>query len=72
MGNTFDSHFIKKLIQQDHQTFNLLYLQTIDQFYRYTKINYFLSEHEIQDILSDFYLKIRTQVKKINPDQHFE
>lgn len=55
----FEKEFKKLLIQQDEPTFNDFYLQTVDIFYRYLKANYQLNEEDIQDILSDSYVKLR-------------
>ena len=55
----FDTHFIRKLKEQDQQTFSTFYLQTVEQFSRYIDGHYSLGEDEKQDILSEFYVKFR-------------
>lgn len=67
----FEKEFKKLLIQQDEPTFNDFYLQTVDIFYRYLKANYQLNEEDIQDILSDSYVKLRNWLANFNLDQNF-
>lgn len=62
----FSNDFIDKLIKKDKSAFNEFYLKSIDIFFRYLKSNYFLSDSEIYDIISDFYLKIWNWIWKYN------
>lgn len=48
---------LQRLIGQDEQMFARFYEQTVDVFYRYVNGRYFLSTSEIEDLLSDIYLK---------------
>lgn len=54
----FDDKFVEKLVNKDKNAFNELYLQTVDIFYRYIKSNYFVSDSDAEDIVSNFYLKV--------------
>lgn len=54
----FDDKFVEKLLNKDKNAFNELYLQTVDIFYRYLKSNYFISDSDAEDIVSNFYLKV--------------
>ncbi|MEF2174899.1 MAG: RNA polymerase sigma factor [Candidatus Absconditabacteria bacterium] len=54
----FDDKFVEKLVSKDKNAFNELYLQTVDIFYRYLKSNYFISDSDAEDIVSNFYLKV--------------
>ncbi len=68
----FSQEFIKKLLSQDRQAFNQFYLETIDIFFRYIKSNYFVSDKDAEDIISDFYFKIRNNIHSYNTDYRFE
>ena len=67
----FELQFKQLLIQQDELTFNEFYLQTVDIFYRYLKSNYFISEEDSNDIISDFYVKCRNGLTKYDTSQNF-
>ncbi len=54
----YDRGFIEKLQTQDANAFGTLYNDFVDIFYRYIKSHYSLEEQEIQDILSDIFVKI--------------
>lgn len=54
----FDEKFLEQLLKKDSKYFNEFYLKTIDIFYRYLKSNYYISDADAQDIISDFYLKV--------------
>ncbi len=60
----FDEKFIRSLKKQDHSTFNVFYLKTVDIFFRYVDCNYYFEKEDIQDIISDFYVKVWDAVKK--------
>ena len=68
---TFDTEHIKKLKEQDQNTFNQFYLQTVDMFFRYINANYFISKQDAEDIISDFYVKFWEGVKSYKEDQSF-
>lgn len=67
----FDQELIKKLKQQDHSAFNTFYLETIDIFSRYIEANYFINNQDAQDLIADFYVKFRENVKKYDENQSF-
>lgn len=67
----FDKDFIEKLTKQDQQAFNEFYLETVDIFFRYIQWNYFLSKEETEDIISDFYVKWWSAVKKYKSEKSF-
>lgn len=57
--------------QQDQNTFNQFYLQTVDMFFRYINANYFIDKPDAEDIISDFYVKFWEGVKSYKEDQSF-
>ncbi len=67
----FELQFKTLLIQQDEQTFNEFYLQTVDIFFRYVKSNYSISSEDSQDIIADFYIKCRNGLPKYDINQNF-
>lgn len=62
----YDRGFIEKLQTQDANAFGILYNDFVDMFYRYIKSHYTLSEQDIQDILSDIFVKIWQTLPRIN------
>lgn len=71
MTNTFDTAYIQKLKAQDQNAFNQFYLQTVDMFFRYINVNYFIGKQDAEDIISDFYVKFWEWVKAYKEDQSF-
>lgn len=71
MGIVFDKELIVKLKQQDHNAFNRFYLETVNMLFRYIQANYFLSKEDSQDIISDFYIKIRESMKNFREEESF-
>lgn len=67
----FDTAFVKKVKDHDHDAFNEFYLQTVDMFFRYIQTNYFLSKEDTEDLVADFYMKRRDIVPKYNEEQSF-
>ena len=67
----FEKQFKLLLIQQDEPTFNDFYLQTVDIFYRYLRVNYNLTDVDMQDIVADFYVKCRNGMPKFTVDSNF-
>lgn len=67
----FDIEHIKKLKQQDQNSFNQFYLETVDMFFRYINANYFINKQDAEDIISDFYVKFWEWVKSYKEDQSF-
>lgn len=68
---SFDSGFVQRLKQQDHNAFNEFYLKTVDVFFRYINGNYSVTQSDAQEVISDFYLKIWDVLKKIDEEQNF-
>jgi RNA polymerase sigma factor (sigma-70 family) len=67
----FDKKFIRDLKKQDHNVFNKFYLKTVDIFFRYIDSNYYFDKQETEDIISDFYLKIWSAIKKYDENLSF-
>ena len=65
---TYDKQFLQKLQQRDDAAFTELYNDTVDTFFRYLKTSYFLSDGEINDIISTFYVKLWENLKRFKPD----
>ena len=63
--------FKELLIQQDEEAFNKFYLDTVDIFFRYLKANYFMDEDDMQDIISDFYIKCWNWFPSFDINQNF-
>ena len=63
--------FKELLIQQDEDAFNKFYLDTVDIFFRYLKANYFISEEDSQDIITDFYIKCWNWLPSFDISQNF-
>lgn len=63
---SYDKSFLKKLQQRDDAAFTVLYNDTVDIFFRYLKVTYFLDNAEIDDILSAFYVKLRENLKRLD------
>lgn len=54
----YSQEFIELLRTQDPTSFEKLYNETVDQFFRYCQTYYFLDEAEIDDLIWDFYVKV--------------
>ena len=63
--------FKQLLVQQDEEAFNKFYLETVDIFFRYLRSNYFIDEEDMQDIISDFYIKCRNWFPSFDINQNF-
>lgn len=70
--NQFDTEFLQKLIKKDPIIFAQFYEQTMDIFYRFLKSAYTISEADIQDILSEFYTKVWSNLESIKLEYKFE
>lgn len=64
---SYDTSFLKKLQQRDDAAFSVLYNDTVDMFFRYLKVTYFLGDEEINDLLSSFYVKLWENLKRLDP-----
>lgn len=60
----FDNSLIERLLSHDDLAFATFYEQTVDVFFRYVTTHYNLQKSEVNDILSDVYIKIRDNVDK--------
>ncbi len=67
----FDDNDIKKIVQQDPNSFNEFYLKTVDMFFRYINTNYFLSKQDAEDVISDFYVKFWDAIKVFDENNSF-
>ncbi len=63
--------FKQLLVQQDEEAFNKFYLETVDIFFRYLKSNYFIDEDDMQDIITDFYIKCWNGFPTFDTNQNF-
>jgi RNA polymerase sigma factor (sigma-70 family) len=72
MMQLIEPNLISKLIQKDQQVFGDFYLQTVDIFYRFIKTNYILPEDDINQIISELYIKIRNHLSDYNVSYRFE
>ncbi len=63
--------FKQLLVQQDEEAFNKFYLETVDIFFRYLRANYFIDEEDMQDIISDFYIKCWNWFPNFDINQNF-
>ena len=70
MVRNFEKQFLQLLIQQDVDSFNQLYLQTVDSFYRYLKTNCFIEDADCNDIIADFYIKLWNALEKYDIEQN--
>lgn len=67
----FDEHNIKKLVQQDPNSFNEFYLKTVDMFFRYINTNFFISKQDAEDVIADFYVKFWDAIKSFDKNNSF-
>jgi len=55
---SYSQDFIELLRTQDGPSFEKLYTETVDQFFRYCKTYYYLDDSEIDDLIGEFYIKV--------------
>ncbi len=60
----FDKALVERILQKDEFAFAEFYQKTVDDFFRYVISHYSLTEAEVNDIVSDVYLKIREWIDK--------
>ncbi len=67
----FDNTFIQQLLSWDKQCFSRFYSQTVDTFAGFVQSRYYLNEQDLQDVLSDFYVKLWRVLSRFKgkPDQ---
>lgn len=63
---SYDKQFLKRLQQREETAFTILYNDTVDIFFRYLKVTYFLDNAEVDDILSTFYVKLWENLKRLD------
>ncbi|USN54267.1 MAG: sigma-70 family RNA polymerase sigma factor [Candidatus Peribacteria bacterium] len=66
----FDKKTIRRIQRQDSEAYHLFYEGTVHVFYRYLSAHYFLTRPEMDDLLSEFYLKFWQVAAKY--DDHFK
>lgn len=67
-----DKQLIQRIQARDKKAFAQLYEQTADQLYRFVAWRYSLRKPEINDIIGDFYLKLRRVIDKYDDSYKFE
>lgn len=67
----FDKSFVQRIVQQEDLAFAQFYEQSVSIFFRYIKSHYTLSDVEIEDLLSEVYLKIWNNLDKYNSKYAF-
>lgn len=63
---------VERIQRKDAEAFSVFYTKSVNRFYRYLKANYYLTDAEKDDLLSDFYLKCWTNIEKYDPMYSFE
>ena len=53
-----DNSLIQSVLEKKHGAFTIFYNEIVDHFYSYLKANFSISETEIQDIISNTFIKI--------------
>ena len=68
----FSPELLKRLSQRDEEAFGKVYKYMVDRLYRYTAGRYRIDRATIYDIISDFFVKLRNRIDRIDPKQAFE
>ncbi len=68
----YTQELLELLRQQDPATFEKLYNETADQFFRYCATYYFLDESEIDDLIGDFYVKLWNLLPTLKSDYNLQ
>lgn len=66
------SSLIQQLVQKDEQAYNTFYIKTVDIFYRFLISRYHMTQEDIEDVLSIFYIKFRKVVVRYNDAYSFD
>ena len=67
------SQLFKKLKNKDSQAFEAFYQQSVDIFFRYVMANYsYLKREDVEDILSDFYMRIWKNINGVKSSATFK
>lgn len=67
-----DDRLVERLVKKDEEAFAEFYRQSVDYLYRYVRGRYFLSKEEVEDVLSEFYIKFRRVLPQYNKEYKFE
>lgn len=68
----YSHEFLKRLASRDQQAFAELYELSADRFYRYIAGRYRLDRETMHDLLSDFFVKLRQHIDRLDPALAFE
>jgi len=71
MKREYEIKTLQQLQRQDHHAFNEFYSQSVDVFFRYLKSNYFLHDEEAEDLVSQFFVKLRESLPKLDTKKSF-
>ena len=66
-----DEEMVAGIIRKDPHAFAQFYEMTVQTFYRYLTSHYYLTRPQRDDLLSDYYLKLRQVVDKYDPTYKF-
>ncbi len=66
-----DETFIASIVRKDPHAFAQFYEMTVQTFYRYLASHYYLTRAQRDDLLSDYYLKLRQVIDKYDPTYKF-
>lgn len=68
----YSLEFLQRLASRDQQAFGQLYEITSDRLYRYIAGRYRMDRQTMHDLLSDFYVKLRQHIDRLDPKLAFE
>lgn len=63
---------ISEIVNKNKNSFNEFYDKTINIFFRYIKSNYFINDHDANDLIADFYLKVWNWLSTYKSFYNFE
>lgn len=69
---SFDTPFINRLQSHNKQAFAEFYATTTDGFWRFLQSRYFIDDSTKDDLIHDYYVKIRRVIAQYNHDYSFE
>ena len=69
---SFTSHFIQTLKTHNQQAFSRFYTDTFDWFWRFLQSRYFLDDTTKDDLIHDYYIKIRRVIDQYDDAWSFE
>lgn len=68
----FTPEFLRRLQRRDEQAFQTLYQQTVTRLARYLAGRYRLDRQTRDDLISDFFVKLRQRLHLLDVEQSFE